>query len=260
MLATRRSGYVCEAVDVDSQARVTLKLDRNDTRRDSLEQEADIYRKLAAKSLSSQSSTEYPKIHYLGDIAEYKVLVMSPRMGTSIEALQKKFLGSVMPVESLPQIGIHIIDRLMDLHSLGLVHGGLKPSNLFAGGGQSSTWHLVNLDSSCSYRDLKSEQNLPIQASCGFRGPELYASVSAHERCTITRKSDLESPGYVLIHLLQGSLPRGRIDDWWLQLHEDETGHLMWKIMKSGLVSSEYAERLPLNLRIFFVTVNITKH
>jgi len=108
-------------------------------------------------------------------------------------------------LKTVLMIGYQMIDRLAELHSVGIVHRDIKPGNFVMGKGENShIVYLLDFGLSHSFRDPKTNEHIPYQENVPFRGTHRYASINAHQRKEQSRRDDLEALGYVLIYFMKG--------------------------------------------------------
>jgi serine/threonine protein kinase len=94
------------------------------------------------------------------------------------------------------------------IHSRNFVHRDIKPSNLLMGTGKHvQQVYLIDFGLAKEYRDPKTRLHTLKRTSNGLVGTALYASINNHLHVEQSRRDDLESLAYVLIHFLLGTLP-----------------------------------------------------
>ena len=82
--------------------------------------------------------------------------------------------------------------------------------------------HVIDLGMAKSYRDDKTGAHKVMEKGKGLNGTARYASINAHEGRTQSRRDDMESLGYMMVYLSQGSLP------WQgLQPSDDKNGDIL---------------------------------
>lgn len=88
------------------------------------------------------------------------------------------------------------------------MHRDIKPENFLMGlGKKSHIVHIIDFGLSKRYRDSKTHQHIQYKENKNLTGTARYASVNAHLGIEQARRDDLESIGYVLVYLVNGSLP-----------------------------------------------------
>ncbi|KAF8809323.1 kinase-like protein [Phlegmacium glaucopus] len=104
-------------------------------------------------------------------------------------------------------LAIQILDRFAALHSRGIIYNGIKPANICLASPSSdataaSTLNLI--DFGCSF-----VRGVPIPLSRGeeFSGNKRFWSALSYHDFTQSYRDDLESLGYLVSALYQGSLP-----------------------------------------------------
>ena len=139
-----------------------------------------------------------------GKHENYEIMV-TPLLGKDLGAYLK--LLKRFPLKKILNLTVGILKILEQVHKKGFIHRDLKPENIMMGrGNDSNTVYLIDFGISKSILDMKGE-HIPYREGKPFIGTCRYASLSAHEGRELGRKDDLESLGYVILYLMQGSLP-----------------------------------------------------
>lgn len=108
-------------------------------------------------------------------------------------------------------IGIHLLDRIKTFHSLGFIHGDIKPANIMFGKGKKKNV-LYLIDYGLSKKEsVYNKPNPPAsvfyKANLQLNGTPLYASINSHLGWSkMFKKDDIESMVYMLINLYKGKL------------------------------------------------------
>ena len=134
--------------------------------------------------------------------------------------LDKWFQGgtSPIPLPTVLRVATMVLQALRFVHTLGYTHNDVKAQNLLVGLEKESreTVHLVDFGLACRYRD-----------TFGFHGAEEpderkahdgtleYTSRDAHTGAH-SRRGDLETLGYNMVHWAAGTLP------WLTELEDPE--------------------------------------
>nr|XP_004309533.2 PREDICTED: casein kinase I isoform delta-A-like [Fragaria vesca subsp. vesca] len=171
-----------------------------------------------------------PRVHYKGKQGEYYIMVMD-MLGPSLWDVWNN-CNQRMTIEMVACIAIEAISILENIHSLGYVHGDVKPENFLLGtpGTQDERkLFLVDLGLATKWRDSSTGEHVEYdQRPDVFRGTMRYASVHAHLGRTSSRRDDLESLAYTLVFLLKGCLP------WQGYQGEDKGFHVCKKKMTTS--------------------------
>jgi casein kinase 1 len=178
---------------------VAMKVERRTTRCPQLLNEYKLLTKM-------QAGVGIPQVYSVESVAEWNVLVMEllgPTVHDVFIACGKKFdPGLVM------QLGEQMVARLEFVHSRGVVHRDMKPDNFLLGRGiHANLVYLIDFGISQYFRDSKSLKHCPLTTGHALRGTAKYCSLNTHHGLDQSRRDDLESLGYVLVYLAQGSLP-----------------------------------------------------
>jgi len=144
-----------------------------------------------------------PTLRYYGVENTYHYLVMDI-LGKSLEDIRLMSDGTIKLKEVI-SIGIKVIDLLENIHMQGIVHRDVKPENILFDKDNSSLIYIIDYGLS---KYFKINNNyITCEYDKNLVGTSLYASLNVHNGITATPRDDLESLGYVLLYLYQGSLP-----------------------------------------------------
>lgn len=208
--------------------------------KDDLSKERTILLKLA-------NEKGFPRVKELLGTFSNDILIMS-LLGRDLKTLQTKF--RLLSLKTVLMIGIQVIERLRSLHNAGYIHREMKPENLVAGINEwESLIHFVDFGLSIPYLD-ENKAHIPFKRNSNSVGTVYYLSVYGHLGYELSRRDDLISLGYVLLHLLFGELPWAKV-----------TGTLEEKIlaiykMKSKISAKNLCKGLPEEFSEYFSYVN----
>ncbi len=128
-------------------------------------------------------------------------------MGPSLEDLYK-FCGGRFSLKTTLMVGYQMLGTIQRLHGKNYVHRDIKPENFLMGLGKKSHMvHIIDFGLAKRYRDSKTHQHIQYKENKNLTGTARYASVNAHLGIEQSRRDDLESIGYVLVYLANGTLP-----------------------------------------------------
>lgn len=155
-----------------------------------------------------------PKVYYTGNHGRYYVMVMD-LLGPTLQRLLESRPSRRLTWDVVSVIGHKCVQLLQKLHSKGYVHGDVKPENFLCAHTEDGSMDpkkglfMVDLGLASRWRDLTRPSGHIAygQRVDHFSGTVRYASVNAHLGRWLSRRDDLESLGYMLLYLFNGSLP-----------------------------------------------------
>ena len=122
-------------------------------------------------------------------------------LGPSIADLLS-FVQGTFSVKTTLMIGRRMLSVLEQLHNNGIVHLDIKPANIVIGTLQKTKEiYLIDFGISTLYVNRQTGQHIKYGYTGKFLGTARYASVNAHALLRLSRKDDLESLAYMLLHL-----------------------------------------------------------
>eukprot|EP01061_Rhynchopus_euleeides_P017293 TRINITY_DN2876_c3_g1_i1.p1 TRINITY_DN2876_c3_g1~~TRINITY_DN2876_c3_g1_i1.p1 ORF type:complete len:299 (+),score=106.09 TRINITY_DN2876_c3_g1_i1:176-1072(+) len=161
--------------------------------------EVDVYRSLKAQS--KKGAQGFPRLHWYGHTGGYSVLVMD-YLDTNVAHLRA---NRPLRGASVLEVGRQVLRRLRTLHAAKFIHSDLKPENIMVSG---HTVFLIDFGLSKAFVDpITNEHVKEADGFEDFSGSPNFASINAHRGTGLSRRDDLESLVYVLIHMYRGSLP-----------------------------------------------------
>tara|TARA_B100001758_G_C18271440_1_gene536616 strand:- start:197 stop:967 length:771 start_codon:yes stop_codon:yes gene_type:complete len=172
--------------------KIAIKLSNNENKW-CLQNEAKCYVKL-------KNIQHIPKMRTFGKINRFHYIVMD-LLGVSLETLQQQH--PIFSPDIVSKWGIQLLDCLKQIHSNNIVHRDLKPANILFNNGIENVY-ICDFGLASSYM-ISKKKHMPI---CdGRSGSIRYMSIHSHQNIFAVRRDDIESLGYILWELLEGSLP-----------------------------------------------------
>jgi len=154
-----------------------------------------------------------PEILWHGSAAGFNVIVME-MLGPTLEDLYNT-CSRKFSMKTMIMLTDQMIMRLQHAHSRNVIHRDIKPENFLMGGKNAkNTVFLVDFGLATKFRNIETRQHIPYREGRRLVGTSRYVSLNAHNGCTLSRRDDMESLGYVLMYFLRGSLP-------WQGLHAE---------------------------------------
>lgn len=179
-------------------AKVIAKSDEN-KKKPSLAQEGLILKQL-------ENKLGFPSIKDIILNDKNEILIMD-LLGPNLQNISKDY-GGRFSLKTVLMIGFQAIERIESLHIQGFIHRDIKPENFVIGCDNhlKKIIHLIDFGLSCPYLD-ENEKHIPFNKNSPISGTLYYLSVYGHLGIQPTRRDDLLSLGFMLIHLFKGELP-----------------------------------------------------
>lgn len=155
-------------------------------------------------SLEPQSGI--PKFHWFGTENGFYVLIID-LLGPSLSDLFH-YCDDIFSLKTVLMIADQLLGLLEYLHSQNFIHRDIKPGNFCVGVNEDEkNIYIIDFGLAKRYRDEDSNEHIPYSKKKRFVGTARYESLRAHQGIEQSRRDDLESLGFILVHFLKGKLP-----------------------------------------------------
>ena len=192
-------------------------------------------------TLFSLNNIGIPKVFSFGHNKEYDILIM-PLLGKSIQNIYIS-KNKNLEFKDICLMGIQIIERIQWVHSQKIIHRDIKPDNFLIGLNDPNIIYLIDFGLSKKYRSSQTGKHIKNAEIKKFTGTVLYASANALNFREQSRRDDLESIGYMIIYLIQGSLP------WMgIKVGNKKENYLKISQIKKKIKPEKLCENLPVEL------------
>ena len=121
------------------------------------------------------------------------------RLGPSLDVIRRP-----VPPSALAYVAQNLLGSLEIFHSKGFVHRDIKPQNILLSSVEKTFPDMVLIDYGLS-TVIKNADSYGIGR--GLKGTVKYSSISTHLGVEQNVRDDLQSVGYVLLHLAGADLP-----------------------------------------------------
>ncbi|KAJ9439151.1 Casein kinase I-like protein hhp1 [Diplonema papillatum] len=167
-------------------------------------------------------------------------VIMMSLLGPSLEHIKRVMPNKVFSLKTVLLIAGQAVQLIRRVHYKRAVHRDIKPENFLVGLGPKKTQlHLV--DYGLSERFYCKRAHIPFREGRTVYGTPYFSSTNADAGFEQSRRDDLEGLAYVLIYLVQGTLP-------WIGLKSLgplNTWHSRVSAMKIDLQPAALCEGLP---------------
>mmetsp|Transcript_11493 Transcript_11493/g.33138 ORF Transcript_11493/g.33138 Transcript_11493/m.33138 type:complete len:336 (-) Transcript_11493:671-1678(-) len=193
-------GVVYIGNDFKNKRSVAIKVEAAKATHRCLAHEVDAYRHLRKTSVT-------PQLLWEGRLADDSRAMVTELLGPSLEDLfamcKRRF-----SLKTTLALADQMLTCLEAVHAAGLMHRDLKPDNFLIGlGPKANTVYLIDYGLATPWLDRKSKTHVKFREGRGRVGTAWYSSQHASLGLQQSRRDDLESLGYIMLHFLRGSLP-----------------------------------------------------
>lgn len=227
-LGSGSASVVYKAIHIHTKDNVAVKIGTGEEGFSQILNEGMIYAVLRSRF---PSHLGFARIYECRSNAQTSALIVMERLGSNLEDLLHEHIDGphgMFPRNDLLEIGVQIVKHLRDLHTTGYIHRDILPENIIIGKGNTIHAYLIDfgvarnyLDGRRNYRIYGSDRNLPTNS---------FSSLALHQGHEAGRRDDLESLGYCLVYLFNGTLP-------WLEDAKQKTGSSLTLFLRAAVSS-----------------------
>ena len=201
-------GDVYEAVYTSTGASVAIKVARSEQHIAQMKKESTAYVHCRAKS----GSIHLPRLHWAGPCNSAHIMILE-LLGKDIHALQQQ-CGGRFSEQTLSQLALKMLALLHTLHhEARCIHKDVKPANFAL---KDDEVYLLDLGFTRPWVDANGNHIPYDKNETRFVGTPRFASRASHRGEQSSRRDDLESLVYSLVHMHMGRLP------WMHMKHAEE--------------------------------------
>jgi len=191
---------------IESNENVAVKLEPITCEDPHLMHESKIY-----KILAGAIGAGIPKLHWYGVEGDFNVIVvdlLGPSLQDLLDECQHHF-----SLKTLVMLADQMVNRVEYIHRRNFIHRDISPGSFVMGLGEKAKHvHIIDFGLARKYRTASSEQHIAYEERDTFTGSFEFLSLNAQRGVEQTRRDDLESLAYVLMHCQCGGLPWEKVE------------------------------------------------
>ena len=196
-IGTGTFGKVYSTIRLEDKSVFAMKTEKRNTYNNILETEA--YYLLMLKGLG------IPELISYGKNLKYNILIETLLDKSLFDLFLKP--KKLCNISDLCLIALQLIDRLEFIHSKDIIYRDVKPENFMIGINDPNVIYIIDYGLCKKYRSSKTGKHIQPKYIKKFIGTLKYASINVIKGKESSRRDDLISLGFVLIHLYKRNLP-----------------------------------------------------
>jgi len=191
-------GNIYKATNIRTKEQVALKMESLTTDTKLLKNETKIYQYL-------NGIEGIPRVLWFG-VYEKNYYMAITLLGDSLNALRQKS-SNPFSLECTIFLTIKMLNIIESIHSKGLIHRDIKPDNfLFDIDGKYETLYLIDFGFCKKYTLYDGITHIPLRQGRSLIGTPNFVSINVHDGLEPSRRDDLESLAYIMLHLSRETL------------------------------------------------------
>ena len=192
-------GQIFKGINLKTKEEVAIKIESKNIETPQLLHESKILKIL-------KDNEGFPKVYLLSPLDDVLIMVME-LLGDNLQKLLKNKPEQKFSLKTTLMLGIQILKRIKTLHENNFIHRDIKPENFTIGlKKMKNVIYMIDYGLTRKYCDSH-KNHIPYKEGKNLTGTALYASIYTHKGIEQSRRDDLESLGYMLIHFCKGELP-----------------------------------------------------
>ena len=192
-------GQIFKGINLKTKEEVAIKIESKNIETPQLLHESKILKIL-------KDNEGFPKVYLLTPLDDVLIMVME-LLGDNLQKLLKNTPEQKFSLKTTLMLGIQILKRIKTLHENNFIHRDIKPENFTIGlKKMKNVIYMIDYGLTRKYCDSH-KNHIPYKEGKNLTGTALYASIYTHKGIEQSRRDDLESLGYMLIHFCKGELP-----------------------------------------------------
>ena len=192
-------GQIFKGINLKTKEEVAIKIESKNIETPQLLHESKILKIL-------KDNEGFPKVYLLSPLDDVLIMVME-LLGDNLQKLLKNKPEQKFSLKTTLMLGIQILKRIKTLHENNFIHRDIKPENFTIGlKKMKNVIYMIDYGLTRKYSDSH-KNHIPYKEGKNLTGTALYASIYTHKGIEQSRRDDLESLGYMLIHFCKGELP-----------------------------------------------------